>query len=53
MIAGIDLGTSSVKVLLTDNGKTVRKAKRTYTDKSVNAWLKAVSEALFEITEGW
>ena len=52
MIAGIDLGTSSVKVLLTDNGKTVRKAKRTYTDKSVNAWLKAVSEALSEITEG-
>ena len=52
MIAGIDLGTSSVKVLLTDNGKTVRKAKRTYTDKSVDAWLKAVSEALSEITEG-
>ncbi|MDO5479464.1 MAG: FGGY-family carbohydrate kinase [Clostridia bacterium] len=52
MIAGIDLGTSSVKVLVTDNGKTVKKAKRTYTERSVDAWLKAVSEALSEISRG-
>ncbi len=52
MIAGIDLGTSSVKVLLTDKGKTVKKAKRTYSERSVNAWLTAVCEALLEISDG-
>ena len=51
MIAAIDLGTSSVKVLVTENGKTVKKAKRTYTEKSVSGWLSAVCEALIEITE--
>ena len=51
MIAAIDLGTSSVKVLVTENGKTVKKAKRTYNEKSVSGWLSAVCEALIEITE--
>ncbi len=51
MIAAIDLGTSSVKVLLTESGKTVKKAKRTYTEKSVSGWMEAVCEALSEITK--
>ena len=29
-MAGIDLGTSSVKVLLTENGKNVFKVKKSY-----------------------
>lgn len=49
MIAGIDLGTSSVKVLLTDNGKTVSKIKKSYAENSVRAWSDAVIEALREL----
>ena len=33
MIAAIDLGTSSVKVLVTENGKTVKKAKHIHREK--------------------
>lgn len=49
MIAGIDLGTSSVKVLLTDNAKTVCKVKKPYAENSVNAWINAVADALREL----
>ncbi|MBR5539459.1 MAG: hypothetical protein IKU61_06130 [Clostridia bacterium] len=48
MIAGIDLGTSSVKVLLTENGKTVFKVKKSYANDSVKAWISAVTDALCE-----
>lgn len=49
MIAGIDLGTSSVKVLLTDNGKVVCKVKKYYAAKSAEAWTEAVKDALREL----
>jgi len=44
---GIDLGTSSVKVLATD-GKNTVKAKRGYAEISVHGWLVSAREAVRE-----
>lgn len=49
MIAGIDLGTSSVKVLLTENGKTACKVKKAYADNTVKSWCDSVIAALCEL----
>jgi len=45
-VLGIDLGTSSVKVLQRYIDGTVVKAKATYDETSPNAWWKAIKQAL-------
>jgi xylulokinase len=46
LTAGIDLGTSSVKVLLTDGKKTIAKASAPYTEPAPDGWIRSVSRAL-------
>jgi len=43
---GIDLGTSSVKVLLKDANGRIEKIKATYREKTPNGWMAAIKEAI-------
>lgn len=50
-ILGIDLGTSSVKLLLRfDNGE-IRKAKCVYEEKTPKGWVDAISKAFIELKD--
>lgn len=48
-LLGIDLGTSSVKVLLRHSDGRIEKAKAVYTEESPEAWWEAVKTALRQI----
>ncbi|MBE7011349.1 MAG: hypothetical protein E7415_01595 [Ruminococcaceae bacterium] len=48
-ILGIDLGTSSVKLLLRFDSGEIRKAKAVYEEKTPNGWLDAISNAFREL----
>lgn len=51
MIAGVDLGTSAIKVLIADEHKTVRKIRKVYKELCPEGWIGAMFAALSEITE--
>ncbi|MEC9485150.1 MAG: xylulokinase [Candidatus Izemoplasma sp.] len=63
MFIGVDLGTSGVKVILTNNkGEVINTAKRSYDliipkaswiEQDPNAWLKQTLEALKEVVVGY
>ena len=48
MIAGIDIGTSSVKVLCYENGEFVKKVRVPYEQNTPENWLLAIKKALAE-----
>ena len=48
-ILGIDLGTSSVKLLLWHSDGQIQKAKASYNEKTPKGWLNAIKEAIKEL----
>ena len=48
-ILGIDLGTSSVKLLLWHSDGQIQKAKASYNEKTPKGWLDAIKEAVKEL----
>lgn len=48
-ILGIDLGTSSVKLLLWNSNGQIQKAKATYSEKTPRGWLNAIKYAIREL----
>lgn len=48
-ILGIDLGTSSVKLLLWHSDGQIQKAKASYNEKTPKGWLNAIKEAVKEL----
>ena len=48
-ILGIDLGTSSVKLLLWHSDGQIQKAKATYSEKTPKGWLNAIKDAIKEL----
>ena len=48
-VLGIDLGTSSVKVLQRFTDGSIRKVKATYTEISLNGWWDAICRAIAEL----
>ena len=48
-ILGIDLGTSSVKLLLWHTDGQIQKAKASYNEKTPKGWLNAIKDAIKEL----
>ena len=47
---GIDLGTSSVKILLTEDARVVERASVLYEERTVDGWWAAVRKALTQLS---
>ena len=47
---GIDLGTSSVKVLLTEKGRVLERASAFYDEKTAAGWWEGVKKALRKLS---
>lgn len=50
-ILGIDLGTSSVKLVLRCRDGTLHKAKALYSSRTPDGWLEAIKTAFAELQE--
>lgn len=49
MIAGIDLGTSSVKIVCVDQAGNIQKASCRYKENTVEEWLRAIRESFHQL----
>ena len=49
MIAGIDLGTSSVKIVCVDKEGNIQKAGCRYQENTVEEWLRAIRKAFLKL----
>ena len=49
MIAGIDLGTSSVKIVCVDQAGNIQKASCRYQENTVEEWLRAIRESFHQL----
>lgn len=49
MIAGIDLGTSSVKIICVDKNGEIQKARYSYQENSINEWIRGIQRAFAQL----